>query len=87
LVTAPNRELLEQDIGELRKVWPEAPYGVNCEGLGRRDTEAQILFATVNSIYRDPQALGARHLVIIDESHLLPHGDEGTVPHDARRPA
>ena len=78
LVTAPNRELLEQDIGELRKVWPEAPYGVNCEGLGRRDTEAQILFATVNSIYRDPQALGARHLVIIDESHLLPHGDEGT---------
>jgi DNA repair protein RadD len=58
LVTAPNRELLEQDIGELRNIWPEAPIGINCDGLGYRDTDAQMLFATVNSIYRNPQALG-----------------------------
>jgi len=76
-VTAPNRELLEQDILELRKIWPEAPIGINCNGLGCRDTDAQILFATVNSIYRDPKALGERHLVIIDEAHLIPHGEQG----------
>src|SRR5262249_58515865 len=77
LVTAPNRELLEQDIGELRNIWPEAPIGINCDGLGYRDTDAQILFATVNSIYRNPQALGERHLVIVDEVHLIPHGEQG----------
>jgi DNA repair protein RadD len=77
LVTAPNRELLEQNIRELQNIWPEAPIGINCDGLGCRDTETQILFATVNSVYRNPQAIGERHLVIIDEGHLIPHGDQG----------
>ena len=54
LVTAPNEELIDQDVKELRKVWPDAPIGINCEGLGSRDTETQILFATVNSIYPQP---------------------------------
>ena len=57
LVTAPNRELIDQDIGELLKVWPDAPIGINCEGLGVRDTEAQILFVSINSIYRNPKAI------------------------------
>jgi len=77
LVTAPNPELLDQDIRELRNIWPDAPIGINCDGLGQRDTDAQILFATVNSIFRNPQALGVRPLVIVDESHLIPHGDDG----------
>jgi DNA repair protein RadD len=77
LVTAPNRELLDQDIEELHTAWADAPIGVNCDGLSARDTEAQILFATVNSIFRNPQVLGARHLIIVDESHLIPHGDDG----------
>lgn len=32
LITAPNRELIDQDIKELKKVWPDAPIGINCEG-------------------------------------------------------
>ena len=43
LVTAPNRELIDQDISELRKVWPDAPIGINCDGLGFRHTNTQIL--------------------------------------------
>ena len=77
LVTAPNRELIDQDVTELREVWPDAPIGINCEGLGSRDTKTQILFATVNSIYRNPQAIGPRELIIIDEAHLIPHRDQG----------
>src|SRR5215510_8118404 len=77
LVTAPNRELIDQDIGELLKVWPHAPIGINCEGLGARDTDAQTLFVSINSIYRNPKTIGPRELVIIDESHFIPHHDEG----------
>src|SRR5262249_31875714 len=77
LVNAPNRELLEQDILELRSISPAAPIGINCDGVGFRNTDAQILFATVNSIYRNPKALGDRHLAIIDEAHLIPHGEQG----------
>src|SRR5262249_43068806 len=77
LITAPNRELIDQDIKELRKVWPDAPIGINCDGLGSRDTDTQILFVSINSIYRNPQAVGRRDLVIIDEAHFIPHHDEG----------
>ena len=77
LITAPNRELIDQDIKELFKVWPDASIGVNCDGLGSRDTDTQILFATINSIYRNPQAVGRRDLVIIDEAHFIPHHDQG----------
>jgi DNA repair protein RadD len=77
LITAPNRELIDQDIKELKKVWPNAPIGINCDALGARDTEAQILFVSINSIYRNPQAIGPRELCIIDEAHLIPHLDQG----------
>ena len=77
LITAPNRELIDQNIKELRKVWPDAPIGINCDGLGSRDTDTQILFATINSIYRNPKAIGRRELVIIDEAHFIPHHDQG----------
>jgi DNA repair protein RadD len=77
LVTAPNKELIDQDIKELIKVWPDAPVGINCEGLGSRDTDAQILFATVNSIYRNRQAIGPHELILVDEAHLIPHSDQG----------
>src|SRR5262249_41719878 len=77
LVTAPNRELIDQDIKELLKIWPDAPIGINCDGLGSRDTDTQILFATINSIYRNPKAIGRRELIIIDEAHFIPHHDQG----------
>jgi DNA repair protein RadD len=77
LITAPNRELMDQDIKELLAIWPDAPIGINCDGLGQRDTDAQILFALVNSIYRDPKAIGARDLIIIDEAHFIPHHEQG----------
>jgi DNA repair protein RadD len=77
LITAPNRELIDQDIKELKKVWPDAPIGINCGALGARDTEAQILFVSINSIYRNPQVIGPRELCIIDEAHLIPHLDQG----------
>jgi DNA repair protein RadD len=77
LITAPNRELIEQNVKELVNVWPDAPIGTNCEGLGSRDTDAQILFATINSIYRIPQAIGPRELILVDEGHLITHADQG----------
>src|SRR5262249_24240628 len=77
LITAPNRELIDQDIQELLRVWPEAPIGINCDGLDQRDTDTQILFVLVNSVYRNPKALGNRDLIIVDESHFIPHHEQG----------
>jgi DNA repair protein RadD len=77
LITAPNRELIDQDIKELLLICPDAPIGINCDGLGERNTDARILFALVNSIYRRPKDIGPRDLIIVDESHFIPHHEQG----------
>jgi DNA repair protein RadD len=70
------REIIEQDAKAILALWPEAPVGVNCAALGSRCVDAPIVIGSVQSIYRDPQALGPRDLCIIDEAHLIPRRDD-----------
>jgi DNA repair protein RadD len=71
------QELIEQNINHLLAIWPKAPIGVNCAALGRRDTKQQIIFASIQSVFRSPERLGRRDLVLIDECHLVPHDGAG----------
>ncbi|WP_228148049.1 helicase-related protein [Roseibium algicola] len=77
LIIAPRKELIAQNSQTMLRIWPCAPIGINCSKLGRRDTRQPIIFATVNSIYRNPGILGTRDHIQIDEAHLLPPGEEG----------
>lgn len=77
LVLAPRLELIEQDVDAIEMLWPDAPVGIVCEGLDRHDLDAPIVVATINSIYRTAERLGPRDFIVVDEAHLIPHGDEG----------
>lgn len=71
------KELIEQDAEAVRKVWPGAPLGICSAGLGRNDVDAGIVIGGIQSVYRRPEALGRRNLVIVDEAHLVPADGEG----------
>jgi DNA repair protein RadD len=71
------QELIEQNLKHLLAVWPDAPVGINCAALGRRDWGHRVLFASIQSVYRNAEALGARDLILVDECHLLPHDGDG----------
>ena len=71
------RELVAQNYQQLVRAWPQAPAGINSAGLGRRDTDHAILFASIQSVFRNPRRLGRRDLVLVDEAHLLPQGGDG----------
>lgn len=72
------KELVEQNFLALHKLWPQAPAGIYSAGLGRRDRHHRITFGTVQSLYRqDGYSLGPRHLVIVDEAHLIPGSGDG----------
>jgi DNA repair protein RadD len=77
LVVTHVRELIEQDARAIRAVWPDAPIGICCAGLNRREPEADICLATIQSLYRDPEIVGQRNLVVIDEVHLVPASGDG----------
>lgn len=78
IVLVHVRELVEQDAMAMLRAWPGAPIGINSAGLGKRDRHSQILFASIQSVYReDAYSLGPRDLVLIDEAHLVPRDGEG----------
>jgi DNA repair protein RadD len=77
LVLVHVRELLTQNLEHLLRVWPGVPCGINSAGLRRRDWQAPIVLANIQSVWRSPQRLGRRDLVIVDEAQLVPHDGDG----------
>lgn len=73
------RELVEQNFKAMLRLWPGSTdkVGINSAGLGRRDQRSQILFASIQSVYKQARQLGPRDLVLIDEVHLVPKAGDG----------
>ena len=72
LIVTHVRELIAQNHAEMIALWPEAPAGIYSAGLGKRDAQARVLFAGIQSIHRRAQEIGHTDLVLIDEAHLIP---------------
>ncbi|MCB1941624.1 MAG: DEAD/DEAH box helicase [Candidatus Accumulibacter sp.] len=72
LVVTHVRELIEQNHGELLRLWPEAPAGIYSAGLKQRNLTARILFAGIQSIHKRVYDVQQCDLVLIDEAHLIP---------------
>lgn len=71
------KELLQQNAQALLRTWPQAPIGIYSAGLSRRDAKTQIVFASIQSVYRRAPQLGTRDLIIVDEAHLVPRAGDG----------
>lgn len=72
LIITHVKELIAQNFAELLSFWPEAPAGIYSAGLNRRDHQAQILFAGIQSIHKKAEILQRADLILIDEAHLIP---------------
>ena len=72
LIVTHVRELIAQNHAEMIGLWPEAPAGIYSAGLGKREAQARILFAGIQSIHRRAHEVGHTDLVLIDEAHLIP---------------
>lgn len=72
VVLAHRSELIKQAANRLRSMVP-APVGVWCGSLGLKQAE-QITVATIQSMADFPME---PDLVIVDEAHNIPHGEEG----------
>lgn len=72
LIVTHVKELISQGYEGLMRMWPDAPAGVFSAGLGKRQINAQILFAGIQSIHSRAYSLQKVDLVLVDESHLIP---------------
>jgi DNA repair protein RadD len=71
------KELVEQNAEKMIKLWPNAPLGVCSAGLGRREFDEAITFASVQTLYNNYTNVEPYDYVIIDEAHTVSHKDEG----------
>lgn len=77
LIVAHVKELLEQSADKLRVVCPEVQFGIYSASLKRRETQAPVIVAGIQSIYKRACELGAFDLILVDEAHLIPREGEG----------
>jgi DNA repair protein RadD len=76
LVLAHVKELLVQNRNELLAVWSDASTGVYSAGLDKKQTNAQITFAGIQSVYKHAYDFGSVDIIIIDEAHLIPRASQ-----------
>lgn len=71
-----TKELIEQNYKRLKTVWQHAPAGIYSAGVGRKQFGYPIIYAGIQSAYRNPQLFGKVNLLLIDEAHLISDQDD-----------
>lgn len=77
LVVAHRRELLTQNGEKIHKLIPDVSLGIYSAGLNFRHTSHDVICCGIQSVHKRAAEFGARHLALIDESHLVPSRDDG----------
>lgn len=74
IVCQPNKELLEQNLEKYEMLTDQNP-SVYCAGLGRKETDGDVIFATIQSLTRNKELFKDKiDLVIQDECHTHTNG-------------
>lgn len=71
------RELVEQNLRTMLRIWPDAPVSVYSAGLRCRDLSGRVVFGSIQSLYKRAYDLQKVDLLISDESHLIPASGDG----------
>ena len=77
LIITHVKELVEQDYEEFTAEAPELNTSLYCAGLKEKDLSGDIIFSSIQSIYRHSAEIGKISLIIVDEAHLISHKDTG----------
>ncbi len=78
LVITPSKELAEQNAAKLAALLPdEVTVGLYSASLNRRDAHADVIVATIGSVYKRANDLGNIKCVLIDECHLVDTAGKG----------
>lgn len=77
LVLTHVKELIEQNHAKLMAIFPECDAGIYSASIGLRHTQNRVIFAGIQSVADKAALLGEFQIVLIDESHLIPHSGHG----------
>jgi len=71
IVISHVKEILVQDHEKLMQIMPHAPAGIYSASLKKRQFFHPVIFGGIHSVYDKAHLFGKRHLLIIDECHMV----------------
>ncbi len=77
IILAHRKELIEQNVAELQALYSDGDVGIFSAALERRDYEASILYASIDSVYRRAGEFTPWDVIMVDEAHRIPFSGEG----------
>ena len=75
LVLQHRKELIQQNAEKIKVLLPGVPVGIYSAGLRAKETEPDVVVAGIQSAYKQACSFDRRHVVIVDEAHLIPRND------------
>jgi DNA repair protein RadD len=77
IILAHRKELIEQNANELNTICPGLDVGIFSAALKRRDWNASILYASIDSVYKKAGEFLPWDTIMVDEAHRIPFRGEG----------
>lgn len=78
MILAHRKELLQQNAEKVKALLPPVvTCGLHSAGLRRFATDDDVIVAGIQSVFKKAELFGQRHLLLIDEVHLVPRDGEG----------
>jgi DNA repair protein RadD len=71
IVATHVKELIEQNAKAMLRAWNTAPVGIYSAGLGLKESMQSIIFGGIQSMVNAVPSFGLRHLMLVDEAHLV----------------
>lgn len=75
LMLTKTKELVKQNYDKLRMAWSDAPVGIYCDGLGKKQHHFPITFGSIASVQKQSALFGFIDFIIIDEAHEVSDSD------------
>lgn len=76
-ILAHRKELVQQNADKLNALYPEGNVGIFSAGLGKRDYDSPLLFASIDSIFKRSGEFTPFDFIFVDEAHRIPPAGEG----------
>jgi len=76
-VLAHRKELVGQNCEKLRSFYTDCEIGIYSAGLGERDHHSQMIFASIDSIYKKAGEFAPFDFLFVDEAHRIPPAGQG----------
>jgi len=77
IILAHRKELIEQNMAELQALYSDSDVGIFSAALQRRDYDASILYASIDSVFKRAGEFTPWDVIMVDEAHRIPFSGEG----------